>query len=159
EDFSIDAGISYLDNEPIDGLTTVTLYRERYCLFVAEHDAIAGRDSISWAEAASHPLCLLTPNMQNRRIIDRAFAAADVQPVRRTEPNPVFNLNAIARHTNLAAIRPEYFFPALGPMPNVRAVPLRDPMVEHAVGLVAATREPMPPLIAALMTASEQFAV
>jgi DNA-binding transcriptional LysR family regulator len=102
-------------------------------------------------------VCLLTPNMQNRRIIDRAFAAANVQPVPRIETNSVVNLYANVRHTNLAAIMPEYFFTALGPMPNVRAVPLRNPMVEHAVGLVAASREPMPPLIAALMAASEQF--
>ncbi len=157
EDFSIDAGISYLDNEPIEGLTAVPLYRERYCLFVSEHDSIAGRDSISWAEAAGHPLCLLTPNMQNRRIIDRAFAAANVHPIPRIETNSVVNLYANVRHTELAAIMPEYFFTALGPMPNVRAVPLRDPEVEHGVGLVAATREPMPPLIAALMTATQQF--
>jgi len=158
EDFSVDAGITYLDNEPIEGLISVPLYRERLCLFVADTDAVAGRESITWAEAADHPLCLLTPNMQNRRIIDRAFADASVHPVPRVETNSVVNLYANVRHTGLAAIMPEYFFTALGPMPNVRALSLREPEVEHAVGLVAASRDPMPPLLAALLSSADQFA-
>ena len=35
-DFSLDVGIAYLDNEPIDGLVASPLYMERYCLFVGE---------------------------------------------------------------------------------------------------------------------------
>ena len=34
-DFSIEAGITYLDNEPVEGLMQMVLYREHYCLFVA----------------------------------------------------------------------------------------------------------------------------
>ena len=72
-DYSIDAGITYLDNEPIDDLLATPLYTERYCLFVPEGHKMAERDTITWRETAELPLGLLTPNMQNRRIIDRAF--------------------------------------------------------------------------------------
>ena len=41
-DFSVDVGITYLDNEPIEGLLATPLYVERYCLFVPE-DAPAGQ--------------------------------------------------------------------------------------------------------------------
>jgi DNA-binding transcriptional LysR family regulator len=66
-DFSIEAGITYLDNEPVEGLLQVPLYRERYCLFVGSGHPLASRPSVTWAEASQEPLCLLTPNMQNRR--------------------------------------------------------------------------------------------
>ena len=79
-DYSIDAGITYLDNEPINGLLATPLYTERYCLFVPEGHTMAERETITWREAAELPLGLLTPNMQNRRIIDRAFRSADCRP-------------------------------------------------------------------------------
>ncbi len=42
-DFSIEAGVTYLDNEPVEGLLQAPLYRERYCLFVAEDHPLAGK--------------------------------------------------------------------------------------------------------------------
>ena len=49
----------------------------------------------------------------------------------------------------LASIIPEYFLEVLGPIADVRAVPLIDPLVEHSVGLVAIDRDPISPLVAA----------
>ena len=46
DDFSIEAGITYLDNEPIEGLLPTVLYRERYCLFVPR--------SMSWPTQVRH---------------------------------------------------------------------------------------------------------
>lgn len=156
-DFSIEAGVTYLDNEPVEGLLQAPLYRERYCLFVAEGHPLAGKTSVTWLEAAQEPLCLLTPNMQNRRIIDRAFLAANAHPSPRLETNSIMNLFASVRSMGLASIMPEYFMNVLGPMQGVRAVPLAEPKVEHAVGLVAMGREQQSPLIAALFAAAREF--
>ncbi len=52
-DFSVDVGITYLDNEPIEGLLATPLYVERYCLFVPETHPMANRTSVTWQEAAS----------------------------------------------------------------------------------------------------------
>lgn len=158
EAFAIDAGITYLDNEPVDGVLVEALYSERYCLFVKDDGPLAGREEIAWAEAARHPLCLLTPNMQNRRIVDKAFRAAGTVPTPRVETNSVVNLYANVRHTGLAAIMPEYFFSALGPMPGLRAIPLHTPAVQYAVGAVALERDPLPPLISAFLAAVRQYA-
>ncbi len=76
DDYSIDAGITYLDNEPINGLLATPLYTERYCLFVPDGHPWPNARPLTWREAAELPLGLLTANMQNRRIIDRAFHAA-----------------------------------------------------------------------------------
>ena len=153
-DFSIEAGVTYLDNEPVEGLVSVPLYRERYCLFIAASHALAGRDSVTWLEAASEPLGLLTPNMQNRRIIDRAFLAANAHPSPRLETNSIMNLMASVRAMGLASIMPEYFINILGPMEGIRAVPLSEPRLEHEVGLVAVSRDPASPLVAALFAAA-----
>ena len=85
EDFSIDVGLTYLDNEPIEGMRSEAIYMERYCLLVRGDHELVNEPSVSWAEAAKQPLCLLTPDMQNRRIIDRAFRVANCAPIPRLE--------------------------------------------------------------------------
>ena len=158
-DFSIEAGVTYLDNEPVEGLLAAALYKERYCLFLAETHGLAARESVTWLEAAQQPLCLLTPNMQNRRIVDRAFLAAHAHPSPRLETNSIMNLFASVRSMGLASIMPEYFLNILGPMQGIRAIPLAEPKVEHTVGLVAINREPHSPLITALFAAARTFRV
>ena len=149
EDFTIDVGLTYLDNEPIEGMRSEAIYMERYCLLVRADHELVHESSVSWAEAAKQPLCLLTPDMQNRRIIDRAFRAASCAPVPRLETNSVINLCANVHLMGLASIIPEYFLDVIGPVSDVRAVPLTDPMVEHSVGLVAVDRDPVSPLVLA----------
>jgi DNA-binding transcriptional LysR family regulator len=152
-DFSIDAGITYLDNEPVEGLMQAELYRENYCLFVSAGHEFISRGTVTWFEASQQSLCLLTPNMQNRRIIDRAFAQANVQPTARLETNSIMNLIASVRSMDLCSIMPDYFKNALGSLEDIIAIPLTDPTVSHKVGLVAIDREPQSPLIKALFLA------
>jgi DNA-binding transcriptional LysR family regulator len=149
EEFSIDVGLTYLDNEPIEGMRSETIYMERYSLLVRGDHELAGSSTVTWADAARQPLCLLTSDMQNRRIVDRAFKAANATPVPRLETNSVINLYANVRLMGLVSVVPEYFLEVLGPLSDVRAVPLTDPMVEHQVGLVAVDRDPVSPLILA----------
>ena len=41
EDFTIDVGLTYLDNEPIEGMRAEAVYMERYCLLVrADHELV-----------------------------------------------------------------------------------------------------------------------
>ena len=154
---AIDAGITYLDNEPVEGLMRQELYRENYCLFVSADHELAPRKSVTWFEAAQQKLCLLTPNMQNRRIIDRAFAAAKAHPTPRLETNSIMNLLSSVRSMGLCSIMPDYFKNAMGALEGVVAVPLVEPVVSHAVGLVAVDREPLSPAIAALFQAAQSF--
>ncbi|KWT69941.1 MULTISPECIES: LysR family transcriptional regulator [Hyphomicrobium] len=149
-DYSVDVGITYLDNEPIEKMLATPLYTERYCLFVPENHPLAGREAVTWQEAAQQPLCLLTSNMQNRRIIDRAFERANCQVNPRLETNSVINLCANVRLMGLASIMPLYILEVLGNTSGVKAIPLVEPTVEHSVGLVVADRDPLSPLIDAL---------
>jgi DNA-binding transcriptional LysR family regulator len=149
EDFSIDVGLSYLDNEPIEGMRSESIYMERYCLLLQASHPLASAASVAWADAAKEPLCLLTPDNQNRRIIDRAFRAAGHTPVPKLETNSVINLCANVRLSGLASVIPENFLEVLGPISDVRAVPLADPLVEHSVGMIAVDRDPVSPLVLA----------
>jgi DNA-binding transcriptional LysR family regulator len=126
-----------------------TVYMERYCLLVQAAHPLADAASVSWADAAREPLCLLTSDNQNRRIIDRAFRAAGTAPVPRLETNSVVNLCANVRLGGLVSVIPEYFLEVLGPIADVRPVPLTSPMIEHSVGLIAVDRDPVSPLVLA----------
>ena len=76
ENLEIEAGITYVENEPLGRVSTVPLYHERYRLLTAADAPLGNRDKVTWAEVAQVPLCLLTPDMQNRRIIDRLLKSA-----------------------------------------------------------------------------------
>ena len=69
ENLEIDAGLTYLDNEPLGRVQTVPLYSEQYRLLASSDSPLGDRDEVTWAEVGKLPLCLLTPDMQNRRII------------------------------------------------------------------------------------------
>ena len=71
ENLEIDAGVTYLDNEPLGRVNSVPLYQERYQLLIAADAPLGNRATVTWTEVAQVPLCLLTPDMQNRRIIER----------------------------------------------------------------------------------------
>ena len=67
----------------------------------------------------------------------------------RLETNSVINLCATVHLIGMASIIPEYFLEVIGPISDVKAVPLSDPLVEHNVGLVAVDRDPVSPLVLA----------
>lgn len=79
-DFDIDVGMTYVDGEPLGRVRVVPLYCERYLFLTPNEGDHSGRESITWAEAASAQLCLLMPVMQNRRVLDGFFAEAERRP-------------------------------------------------------------------------------
>ena len=90
ENLEVDAGLTYLDNEPLGRVQTVPLYSEEYRLLTSSDAPLGNRDSVTWAEVGKVPLCLLTPDMQNRRIIDGLLreAGAEVGPDARIQLDP-----------------------------------------------------------------------
>jgi DNA-binding transcriptional LysR family regulator len=146
DDFTLDAGITYLDNEPLAGVRTDPLYRERYVLVTHDRASFAGLESISWLQAATLPLCLLTPAMQNRRIIDSIFrtAGAEVQAV--METNSIVTLWSHIRFGAWSTVVPQTFLLLLGQQRDVIALPLTEPEASHVIGLAIRDAEPVVPL-------------
>ncbi len=153
----IDAGISYLDNEPLGTKTTVPLYEERYALVLRDDHLLSSRDRLAWAELADTQLCLLTPDMQNRRIIGGLLGQAGVAVAPRIETNSTIVLVAHVLAGSWATILPlgaAELFLRHGPL---RAVPLHDPEASHRVGLIAPAREPQTPLVSALLSEAKRI--
>jgi DNA-binding transcriptional LysR family regulator len=158
ENLEVDAGLTYLEDAPLPRVTRVALYRERYRLIVAEGSALAALPRIAWAELGSVPLCLLTPDMQNRRIIDRHLAEAGVSVQAALESNSFVTLIAHVLGGAYATIMPiqtaELFLRGGG----LAAIPIARPEAEHVVGLVAPFRDPATPVIEALLAAAREAA-
>jgi DNA-binding transcriptional LysR family regulator len=151
DDFSVDAGLTYLDNEPLERVKTQALYRERYVLVTQADGPFGRRTEVSWKEAATLRLCLLAEAMQNRRIIDGIFLRAGATP---RPPVETMSLLTVCAHVALggwATILPHTFGPLVRPLPNVAVLPLVSPSVEHVIGLAVAKRDPLPPLVRALL--------
>ncbi|MBL8836753.1 MAG: LysR family transcriptional regulator [Alphaproteobacteria bacterium] len=157
EQFEIDLGLTYLDNEPLSGVRAQPLYRERYVLLVPEAVPFAGRASVTWAEASGVPLALLTPNMQNRRIVDAAFRRAGSEPHAEIETNSLVSLIAHVQSGGWSSVVPQMLIEVLGQPKACRALPLVDPVVTHVIGVVIADREPASPIARAFMALASPF--
>ena len=151
----IDAGITYLDNEPVAKTRVIPLYDERYYLLTAKTAPFGDREKVSWAEIAVIPLCLLTPDMQNRRIIDRLLAQAGSAVVPVLESNSIMVLVSHVKTRQWACVLPEKLVGVFGLEEDLTAIPIIHPEEVHQVGLVIAERTPLSPLTAALMALVE----
>ncbi len=151
DDFTIDVGLTYLDNDPLSRVRTVPLYRERYVLITHEASGFSGLTTISWAKAATLPLCLLTPAMQNRRIIDAQFRAAGAQVNAVMETNSLVTLWTHLLFGQWSTVVPQTFLLLFEQRRGLVSIPLVEPETFHTLGLVAADREPLAPLPRALL--------
>ena len=158
ENLEVDAGLTYLDNEPLGRVNTIPLYLEEYRLLTARDGVLGDRDTVTWSEVGRIPLCLLTPDMQNRRIIDGLLREMGTEPSPTLESNSMIVLFAHVRTGKWSSIMPAKIAETLGLTDNVRSIPIIAPAVTHAVGLVVPHREPMTPLVTALVAEAKELA-
>lgn len=158
ENLEIDAGVTYIDNEPLGRVTAVPLYHERYQLLTASDAPLGNHKQVTWAEVAQVPLCLLTRDMQNRRIIDALVRAAGGEAQPTLESNSMIVLFAHVRTGRWASVMPARLAETLGLTATIRAIPIVEPEATHTIGLVVPAREPMTPLNAALVAEARRLA-
>jgi DNA-binding transcriptional LysR family regulator len=151
ENLEIDAGLTYLDNEPVGRVTAVPLLMERYHLVAAVGTPLSDRPSVTWADVSTIRLCLLTSDMQNRRIINQHFAEAGVTASPTLESNSMIVLFSHVRTGQWASIMPFNVAKSFGFHDDIRLIPISEPDAGHLVGLVATHREPFTPLVSALL--------
>jgi DNA-binding transcriptional LysR family regulator len=141
-EFELDIGMTYVDGEPLGPVRTVPLYRERYLLLVPDGSELADRTGVGWAELADVPLCLLVPGMQNRRILDRNFAAAGVEVRPVLEADTVSVLYSHVAGGRFATVVAHAWLHAFGVPAGTRLVPLEPAAHTPTIGLVLADRRP-----------------
>jgi len=158
DNLEIDAGVTYVDNEPLGRVTAVPLYHERYQLLTAADAPLGNRQRVTWAEVSQVPLCLLTPDMQNRRIIDGLLRSAGGAAQPTLESNSMIVLFAHVRTGRWASVMPARLAETLGLTATIRVIPIVEPEAVHTIGLVVPAREPMTPLNAALVSEARRLA-
>jgi DNA-binding transcriptional LysR family regulator len=146
DNFELDAGLTYLDNEPLENVLTKPICHEEYLFLTPASGPYAQRRKITWKEAAQAPLCLLTRDMQNRRIIDGIFRAAGAQPKPSVETNSIFNLCSHASSGLWSSIVPRQLLQFFGIPRQTRAVELVEPSARRTIGLIMSDRQPASPL-------------
>lgn len=178
ENFSLDLGLGYMDRPVRRGLPLRMLaqYTERYFLLrrasssqgsaaptepikpagQATAPALQFGPAVSWREAALLPLCLLTPEMHNRSIVNAAFAEAGAQVSPRMETDSVLALALSVLDGQLCSILPGALVGAVASFGQLQASPLVGPALETAIGLmVLDTDRPSRVLQAALAFAQD----
>jgi DNA-binding transcriptional LysR family regulator len=158
ENLEIDAGITYLENEPLGRVSAIPLYHERYRLITSADAPLGNRSSVTWAEVAEVPLCLLTPDMQNRRIIDRQIKIAGKESRPTLESDSMILLFSHVRTGRWASVMPAKLAETLGLTGTIRAIPIVEPEAVQTIGLVVPSREPMMPNTAALVQEAKRLA-
>jgi DNA-binding transcriptional LysR family regulator len=153
----LDAGITYLDNEPLGRVSQVPLYTEYYRFLCSPGAALAGRAQVTWAEAAEVPLCLLTGDMQNRRIVNQHLAEAGAKAQASVESNSTIALIAHVQSGGWASIVPKRLADMFVGGGRLVSVPLVEPEAEHVVGMIAPRRDPQTPVLAALLEQAERL--
>ena len=153
DNLQLDAGVTYLDDEARHRRECVPLYEESYALLISASDPRAGRDQIGWEELGDLPLCLLTRDMQNRRIVDGLLAAAGVHAEPRVESNSNVALVGHVLTGRWASVVPAKLAEMLSAGGALASIPISGGRAE-TIGLVVVQRDPHTPAVAALLEAA-----
>lgn len=155
DNFEADIGVTYLGNEPVGRNRTVALYQEHYHLLTSSKPPLDQRKTITWAEIGQIPLGLLASDMQNRRIINRLLQSTGAGNPPILESNSLIALLSHVQAGLLSCVLPETLVRLLGPQAGVRAIPIVAPVEVQTIGLILPEREPVSPLVAALLAIAQ----
>jgi DNA-binding transcriptional LysR family regulator len=162
EDLSIDLALGYSERMGLNSTRLVAWpqYTEHY--FLLRRAAKPHRNGLQigpkmrWKDAAQLPLCLLTPDMHNRTIVDAAFttAGAPVKPALETNSILTMALSVVAG--SVCSVMPGALVGAVRGYRELAALPLTGPDVRTPIGFMShAAARPSRALEAALALAQD----
>jgi DNA-binding transcriptional LysR family regulator len=142
ESLSLDLGLGYTDRtgQPGNRLVAIAQFTERYFL-VRRKAKPAGTQlrigpQMPWREAGVLPLCLLTPEMHNRTIIDSAFALAGAEVKPAIETNSILTLALSVVAGEVCSVLPGALVDAVRGYRELEALPLVSPDVLTPIGFM-----------------------
>ncbi len=155
--FTITAGVTYLDSARPAATRAVSLYEERYVLLAPHSLAPRLSGTATWKEAALLPLCLLSRDMRNRQRLDEIFTAATGgSPLPRLETNALTVALAQVANGSVATVAPEILAETL-PVPGASCLPLTEPVAQTPVGIVFHHSNPASPVLETLLRIAREI--
>ena len=134
-DYKIDIGITYLENEPIKGVTKIPFYDERYFL-ISSSQKFKTKKTVRWSDCQDLDLCLLSDDNQFRRIINTVFKDEGINPRVLLESNSVTQIFSQINMSNFSTIMPFFFTQAFNYRQSAYFSELVSPTISHKIGLV-----------------------
>lgn len=144
--FELDIALTDLGDDTLSGFRILPLYQEHYVLLTRNQTELAQAAELPWSALDGLPLCLLSPHMQNRRIIDAALRRAGVQPNLRVETDSILSLYSHIYHADLYSVVPHSMLSFSDFHEQLTAIPLT-PKLSRDIGLITPDRDPCSPLI------------
>lgn len=159
ENLEIDAAITYLDVEPLGRVRQIPLYREHYQLLVTHDSPFAEKSSVTWDMVSRMPLCLLTQDTENRRIIDRLLSREKECPAVALELDLMSVLFAHVQTGAWVSVVPDKIAQSahIGSK-DLKTIPIVEPDAVHTIGLLMPDREPGTALAEALAAEARRTA-
>lgn len=158
-DFELDAAMMHTARDEAHDVEVTPLYNERYVLLSSADMLPSGASTLTWPDAAQLPLALLTPDMQNRRMIDEAFAGHAITITPQVETDSVASLFAQVATGNWACIVPHTWLWASRANADIRVVEMVDPVLNSEVVLATNSAGPGSPIARALTASAERLAL
>lgn len=162
ESLSIDLALGYTERMNLRDvqLTAYPQYNEHYFLLrkAAQPDAVELQIGapMPWKDAAALPLCLLTPEMHNRTIVDASFAAAGCKPRAIIETNSILTMALSVVAGQVCSVMPGALVAAVRGYRELEALPLVAPQVLTPISFMThATVRPSRAMEAAFVLAQD----
>jgi DNA-binding transcriptional LysR family regulator len=158
-EFELDAAIVHAAPDEAHDVNLVPLYQEHYVLLSPADMLGAGASTMTWPEAAQLPLALLTDDMRDRQIIDKAFADHAITVSPQVETDSVAALFAQVAAGNFACIVPHTWLWTSPLGAETRAVEMVDPVLKADIALATNSTGPGSPIARALAESAGQLAL
>ena len=159
EDLSLDLALGYTDRMALSARTVRTerttehmtparatrvmvwpQYQEHYFL-LSPAGTSASNKPVTWVQAARLPLCLLTPDMHNRQIVDESFATAGCAVTAAMETNSVLSLMQAVSDGGLHSVLPGALVATLSESASLSVRPLRSPQAQTSIAFMVPPQE------------------
>lgn len=152
----LDAGVTYLDHEPLRDTLSVALCQETY-LFLSRRTKGEPRENISLAAALENPLCLLHQGMQNRRILDQKLAERGLSLRPQATADSYVALLSLVQTGDFSTIIPDSYAALLPGLDWAEITPFTPTLPSSRIGLIVQNRGLLSPMANAALNAARQM--
>jgi DNA-binding transcriptional LysR family regulator len=143
EELSLDLALGYTERLGRQGSRLRSWPQGRESYYFLRHRTDGSGETLrygppmTWTEAATHPLCQLTPDMHNRAIIDAALAGIGVLSAPAIETNSLLAITLAVSIGDVCAILPGGMVAAVQGQTDLEALPLVEPDIRTPLGFIA----------------------